>query len=58
MFTAITSALLAVTLIAARPTARVVERIDKAVKAAKREKAMRKEAMDRYLEREIMDIEH
>ena len=58
MLSSVISALFVMAVIMTKPIARVVERINLAVKAAKEEKAARRAAMERYLSIQILDIEH
>lgn len=46
------------TIITHKPIARAVERVADKVSAKRQDKAARKKAMEDYLSREIVDIEH
>ena len=58
MLTTILSAVFVSAVIGTKPTLKAIKRINEAVETAKKEKAAKEEAMEIYLHREIMDIEH
>lgn len=58
MLTSIISAVFVVAVITTRPLAKAIGRIAEIISAKKEDKAARKAAMEKYLNTQILDIEH
>lgn len=58
MIRSIIAVIVFITVFGGKPIAEVVSKILDRVEAVKEEKEARKAAMERYLSREILDIEH